>query len=120
MEDINKLVDELNKLQIERTYVTRQYQRKLEISNQKEKELLVSIKRCKELKPTQDKAPTNSSGRRANKNPIQVGDQVKITNRYESGQIGTVVKSTHRMVELRDNQTGQTFRRAWWNVEKME
>lgn len=53
------------------------------------------------------------------RNPHRVGDVVRITNTYRNqyGITGVVESSSSRFVTIRNQETNQTYKRGWRNLE---
>ena len=115
---MDELVEELNRLRINRDEAARAYQRTVDESSRQERTILASI-RQRERQETQFQFNIRNNRR----NPIRVGDPVRITNDYrldEQGIVGKVTHVTNRMVELRCAKSNKRCSRAWWNVERLE
>ena len=118
---MDKLVQQLNKLRLEREEAARVYQRSVEASNQREQEIINQIQSRRQTRTEDAQFDRNLRNNKAN--PLRVGDFVRITNRYvhdEYGTTGDVISASRRMVEIKNRETGRRFTRAWWNLERTE
>ena len=115
---MDDLVEELNRLRIDRDAAARAHQRTVDGSNRREREILATI-----IQRERQNTQFNANIRNNRRNPIRVGDTVRITNNYkldEQGIVGKVTHTTRRMVDLRCVDTQKHCSRAWWNVERVE
>ena len=121
---MDELVDELNRLRIDRDAAARAYQRTVDESVRREREILDTIVQNHQITGRERReAQFNNNIRNNRRNPIREGDIVRITNHCkeeEHGIVGEVTHITRRMVELRCADTQKYYSRAWWNVERAE
>ena len=114
---MDKLVQQLNDLRINRDEAAREYHRSVQDSSIRERDLLVAINReQRREKQFRSNIRTNRS------NPIVKGDIVKITNDYDATDTDRICRVTYvtkRMVEMRCTKTNKYCKRAWWNVERV-
>ena len=112
---VDDLLEELNRLRIERSDATDQYRRTIARTDRREEEIVTAIERQR-----RDDNPAAQANLRNNRrNPLKVGEHVRITNnlRGEDGTIGIIITVGRRMVTIRDNQENE-HSRAWWNLER--
>ena len=139
-EDVNDLVEQLEKLRVEREETNRVYHRAIRQSNEKEKDLIDRIhhQSNKDANNKNSGKPKAAQRRklgqtddeqfkqnlyRNKKNHIICGDIVRITNHYrpnEYGYEGTVDYVGRTMVEFYHRPTKAIYSRAWWNLEVVE
>ena len=102
-ENINRLTRQLEGIRLQREEALRQ----LEQTSQAEQVLIQRIRAARRGNPA------------LRRNPHKVGDIVRITNtlRDEYGTIGVVESSPHRLVTIRNQDTGTRYIRGWWNLE---
>ena len=114
---MDDLIQELNELRLTRHEATNAYHRVMEDSNRQERSLLADIQRRQ--RGQRQNSHSNNTIRNNRRNPIKKDDIVKITNNYrreEYGVVGKVTDVTRRMVYLKNEESGTTYSRAWWNV----
>ena len=114
-EELDDLISELTRLRIRRVESTAALQRIIDDTGRQEAQLIQRIQRART-------APARREARQVATNTISVGDTVRITNRLrdERGITGVVTHVGPRMVTLRNNSNGKTYKRAWWNLENLE
>ena len=114
-EELDDLISELTRLRIRRVESTAALQRIIDDTGRREAQLIQRIQRART-------APARAEARQVATNTLSVGDTVRITNRLrdERGITGVVIHVGPRMVTLRNNSNGKTYKRAWWNLENLE
>ena len=108
---MDELIQELNRLRIARNEASRDYWHTINETSRRERTLLAAIQQRQRA----DQQIRNNTRR----NPIRVGDIVRITNDYQHGEgiTGRVSYVTRKMVELHCLRTRKFYKRAWWNME---
>ena len=112
---VDDLLEELNRLRIERSDATDQYRRTIARTDRREEEIVTAIERQR-----RDDNPAAQVNLRNNRrNPLKVGERVRITNnlRGEDGTIGIIITVGRRMVTIRDTH-GNEYSRTCWNLER--
>ena len=121
---MDDLVRQLDALRIEREDAAKAYQRTVERTNRQERAIFERIQRQTRIDSQQTSdGQFRSNIKKNRRNPIKEGDTVRITNHYhtdEYGEIGVVTHVSTRMVEFKNYQKRKTYKRAWWNVEKVD
>ena len=112
--EVNELAKALAKIRLDREQLIRA----LDNTNKQESRVL------KKLVKSQTAAAAAAAAIAKypkDKNPYKKGDLLQIANslRRELGITGVVIRSGATFVTIRNTDTGKSYTRAWWNLNKV-
>ena len=116
--EIDCLIERLNSVRIAREAAVR-------VIGQSDRQEAVIVRRIQTIRArtSRDNAiPGVAIANVARHNNLKVGQIVRITNRLrdEYNISGIVTNTNRRIVEIRNQLTGNRYSRAWWNLEVVE